>query len=429
MTRKTVLFLAMPAILAAAAGAGYYAYQHREPRFAMRSTEAYYRQLKVPAAQPVDAAAVRAGVVAATGYLKAHSLPSGQFVYLVNPNPAVTIAPSYNLLRHAGAIYALALSDAVVYDPDAQALMQRATKFMRECCFAEVDGHGLGLWEPEALTHTPGPRAYKLGGVGLAIVALARTEAVAPGSATAREMQEFARFGRYLMKWNGTFLPRYVPEKGWRQPSGDVLFYPGEMVLGWMALYEQHPSPELMKWSVDGLMALARERAAAGEAPADHWSLLATADLLRLAARDRVDVPHEVLVQHAAMICHQILEEGYGPPAMAVMDGQLLPQGDVVGTAARLEGLQAALTFLPADHPLVPHIRAAVHRGIAFLLRAQVKDGPYAGGMPLNITTLPGRSAATLDFNQHATEIRVDHLQHSLSAMSRYLALRQAGVL
>jgi hypothetical protein len=112
------------------------------------------------------------------------------------------------------------------------------------------------------------------------------------------------------------------------------------------------------------------------------------------------------------------------------MDGALVGKGDAVTTSARLEGLLASLTFLPADHPIVPHIKSAAHRAVAFLLRAQVKSGPHAGGMPLAITTLPASFGGDQKkFNDDATRIQIDHFQHSVSALSRYLALRNAGVL
>lgn len=427
--RNASLTLAL-AVTATLAAAGYYAYETRTPQLETRSVTHYYDTLRVRASQSVASEDVRTGIVAGLGYVKTHTLPSGQFVYAVNLNPAVPVAPGYNMLRHAGAIYAIKLANAVVPDPEAIEVMQRSTKFMRDCCFAEVDGRGTGLWEPPALTHSKAPQTFKLGGVGLAIVALASTESLAPGTTSAGEMQGFARFGREFMRWNGEFGPRWVPSKGGLQTSGDVLYYPGEMVLGWMALYEQHPSPELMQWSVEALTALARERAAAGKAPADHWSLLATADLLRLAARDKVEVPRDLLTQHAVLICHAILEDAYAPAALPIMDGALVGKGDAVTTSARLEGLLASLTFLPADHPIVPHIKSAAHRAVAFLLRAQVKSGPHAGGMPLAITTLPASFGGDQKkFNDDATRIQIDHFQHSVSALSRYLALRNAGVL
>lgn len=422
MTRRQGLIIALCALVAAVAAAAYFAYEQREPDFDTGALTEYYSKLTVREAQPVDAEAVRAGIVAAVGYLKRNTLPSGQFVYLVNMNPQVTVKPSYNMLRHAGAIYALGLANTVVPDPDAVAVMERSTKFMRECCIAEIKGKQMvGMWEPATLTHGSGPPTYKLGGAGVALAALSSAEVVSPESVSLQEMEGLARFGDYLMRWNGAFYPRFVPSEGGRQRTGDVLYYPGEMVLGWLALYDRHPSPELMEWSVKALMHLARQRASEGKAPPDHWALIATAELFRLAQRDHVQVPREALLNHAMQICHRILEEGYDPPAWPPMEGALVARGHVVSTASRLEGLLAALTFLPPSHPMTAHVTSAVHRGIAFLLRAQVKEGPYAGGFPLAIMVLPpDMGTDVVKFNKEATEIRVDHLAHALSAIVHY---------
>jgi hypothetical protein len=102
------------------------------------------------------------------------------------------------------------------------------------------------------------------------------------------------------------------------------------------------------------------------------------------------------------------------------MDGALMPLGKVVATASRLEGLLAALSFLPPEHPMTAHVRSAVHRGIAFLLRAQVKEGPHVGGFPMAIMQLPPGMGDTAKFNREATSIRVDHLAHGLNALVYY---------
>ena len=43
------------------------------------------------------------------GYLMDACTANGRFVYRVNLDPAVVLKPRYNILRHAGAMYALAL--------------------------------------------------------------------------------------------------------------------------------------------------------------------------------------------------------------------------------------------------------------------------------------------------------------------------------
>ena len=66
----------------------------------------------------------------------------------------------------------------------------------------------------------------------------------------------------------------------------------------------------------------------------------------------------------------------------------------------------------------------AVHEGMAFLLNSQVRTGPYAGGIPRGVRTYPDDGSGSLrTFNQRVTEIRIDYVQHALSAMIQYREL------
>ena len=309
-------------------------------------------------------------------------------------------------------------------DPENIEVMRRAVEFMRRCCYQELDGgKATAIREPESVAKQGSRRYYKLGGAGLGLLALASVERKSPGFVPSAEMQKVAEFGRLLQKRDGSFYSLYNPAEGGPTAYNKSLYYPGEMAKGWVALFELHPeSVDALRDASKALEYLARARARSGEAPADHWALLATARLLRASETSGIAVPRGVLVNHALQVCHAMLDEARHPQPIPAMDGSLAPRGAVTPTATRLEGLQAALTFLPADHPIVPHIRAAIDRGIDFLVRAQVKDGPYAGGLPQAIARLPDDGTADVRaFNRQATEIRIDYVQHSLSALVQYL--------
>ena len=47
----------------------------------------------------------------------------GRFSYVVNTNPDVKITPSYNMLRHAGAVYSLGMYYELSGDPEAHTLI------------------------------------------------------------------------------------------------------------------------------------------------------------------------------------------------------------------------------------------------------------------------------------------------------------------
>lgn len=426
--RKSLLIRsALVAMVLVALAGSLLAYRHFFPpeRFDPDSLAAYYTALQPMAAKPVDDSVVAASAHAAAAYIRAVNDPtSGDFTYVVNLDPAVPVVRDYSILRHQGTVYALGMFDDAFPNPENVEVMRRAVEYMRRCCYQELDGGKVtGIREPESVAKQGSRRYYKLGGAGLGLLALASVERKSPGFVPLEELQKIAEFGRLLQKRDGSFYSLYNPAAGGRTAYNKSLYYPGEMAKGWVALFELHPeSGAELRDASKALEYLAKVRARSGEAPADHWALLATARLLQASEQSGIDVPRDLLVNHALQVCHAILDEARHPQPIPAMEGSLAPRGAVTPTATRLEGLQAALAFLPADHPIVPHVRAAIDRGVDFLVRAQVKDGPHAGGLPQAIARLPDDGTADIRaFNQQATEIRIDYVQHSLSALVQYL--------
>ena len=85
----------------------------------------------------------------------------------------------------------------------------------------------------------------------------------------------------------------------------------------------------------------------------------------------------------------------------------------------------AALTFLPDEHiELKKQIVISAEEGIGFLLRSQIASGEYAGAIPRAVRPLPEtHHRFNKTFNQRATEVRIDYVQHALSAMLQYRQL------
>lgn len=408
-----------------------YDYPWRPSRYEPQALARYYAAHAAPEAPRVSTADIDRGIGLAVDYILRAQRPDGSFVYLVNTDPAIPVPPGYSLLRHAGTVYSLGMAHAGQPDARIERGMQAAVGFMRRCCLQAVQsGEGMGIVEPPAVVADAGPLAYKLGGAGLGLMAMASLARSSPGAVPVDGMRGLARFGRHMMRWNGEFYARHVPGAGGRIEAGKALFYPGEMVLGWLMLHEREPSSELIEWSVRALSLLARQRAVEGTAPADHWALLATARLFVIAQREGLEIPRQRLIDHALQICHTMLDGASGSPAVPSAAGSLVAGGwgSVTPTSTRLEGLLASLTFLPQAHPIVPHVTAAVHRGMGFVLRAQWREGPYAGGVPMAIGRLfDDGLAETARFNAAATEIRIDYVQHALSAMLQFRQMNLAG--
>ena len=131
------------------------------------------------------------------------------------------------------------------------------------------------------------------------------------------------------------------------------------------------------------------------------------------------------MVRHAIQICESILRDRPAQVNDPLLLGSFSRDGRTTPTATRLEGLLAALEFLPAEQQVLKaRVVSAVQDGITFILAAQVSTGEFAGGMPRAIRRLPfAQRGAVEQFNERATEIRIDYVQHAMSAMIQYLKM------
>ncbi len=322
------------------------------------------------------------------------------------------ISPSYNIVRHAGAIYSLAMFNRVHPDTDAVNAMVRAANFMRANCLApDARSSALAVWSQPPPANTKA----ELGATGLGLIALTGVEQSRQHSIPLAELQGLGKFVLFLQKPDGSFYSRYYADKG-LDPDWKSLYYPGEAVLGLVSLYELDHSQRWLVAAGKGLAYLAKSREGAQEVPPDHWALIATAKFFPYYAQSACPVSRGDLVRHAARICERFLREQVTGASDVRLNGGFDAGGRTTPTAIRLEGLLAALEFLPkSDGDLRARIETAVQRGIAFLLNAQITSGQYAGGMPgAVVATGSPRSARSV------SEVRIDYVQHALSAWLRY---------
>jgi hypothetical protein len=157
--------------------------------------------------------------------------------------------------------------------------------------------------------------------------------------------------------------------------------------------------------------------------PPDHWALIATAKFLPYYEQSACPASRAELVRYAVRICDRLLRDQITNAPDARLNGAFDPAGKTTPTAIRMEGLLAALEFLPEDATdFRARIEAAVDHGIAFLLRTQITAGPYAGGVPEAVF---GAGSVVFKANASASDIRIDYVQHALCAWLRYQAMLQ----
>lgn len=348
----------------------------------------------------------------------------GRFKYVINLGPSLPATGRYNILRHSGAVFALGMYYEMEPDPQVRAAMMRAGRYLRDQAIAPLPARDdlLAVWSRPEVTLSGKPLQAKLGGAGLGLVALLTLEASAPGFSKPATQRGLAQFIIYMQEPDGGYFSKFIPSRGGRQDDWRSLYYPGEATLGLLMLYQSERSQPWLEAASKALAYLAQKRLGRKRFPADHWTLLATRKLLALPEAKQLPVSHALLLEHARQICETMLSEQIIANDSRY-DGAFDGYGRTTPAATRLEGLLAALTFLPPGDPLRARIEPAVHRGIAFLVRAQVKEGDFAGAMPRAIDRLPSDEADAIRFNRRATEVRIDYVQHALSAMVQYLAL------
>jgi hypothetical protein len=314
-------------------------------------------------------------------------------------------------------MYGLAMLNRAHPDPQAASALIRAAKFLRQNYIGPGARPGQqAIWSQPLADSPEGRRSNsksrerdaELGGTGLGLVALAAAREVDSKSVPLEELQALGRFALFLQRDDGSFVQKYRAEGG-PAPNWTVLYYPGEATLGFIALYEADHSREWLTAAGKALSYLAKSRAGLSNVPADHWALIATAKLLPYCKQNGCSASREELVRHAVQVCDSILREQFKGSAAVGLDGAFDAAGRTTPAATRLEGLLAALEFMPKGE-LRDKTEAAIDRGIAFLLRAQVASGPAAGGLPGAIVS------RVLD----SSEVRIDYVQHALCAWVRY---------
>ena len=112
------------------------------------------------------------GIELGAEYLARVCDSDGQFVYRVNLDPAVIVEPRYNVVRHAGALYAMGMYHERTGNEQVRRAMERAGKYLREKWIAPLPDRDdlLAVWSRPEIEHTGDPLEAKLGGTGLDVV-------------------------------------------------------------------------------------------------------------------------------------------------------------------------------------------------------------------------------------------------------------------
>jgi hypothetical protein len=371
----------------------------------------------------------------AAGYLTRVNNDHGRFVYRMSADGKPVAPKKYNIVRHAGAIYALADYQVQGASADgrtkAEQTTERAAKELigRYVRPLKAEPNLLAVWS-DPKEEGGGKTAAKLGGAGLSIIGLmGRYRATQGDAGSADDMkvaEGLAGFIAFMQKPNGDYVSKYTDDDG-KVTDFESLYYPGEATLGLTMLYEADRDPKWLDTAMKGIGYLVISRRDKKNLPADHWLMIAIDRLLPFF--DQVKDPpitKDEMVEHAYALGKVMMAgQAQVTKSRKSIDGCYTSDGRVTPSATRLEGLLALEHALTGDEKRADkrkEVRASIIKGIAFERRAQITaDGITKGAFPGSV--LPSGDAGAEDDEEKSDEIRIDFVQHTMSAMMRYVKM------
>lgn len=361
----------------------------------------------------LDRKVVPAAMHEAAGYLVRHMDGPGRFAYSVHLQSQAR-PEDYNVLRHAQALHTLAAYHDLTADPAARETLLRGSAYLIKRHVRPVANHpGLQAvysWPGEEIKGTNA--LIKLGGCGLGIGVLVKSRQLEPASVPLSLLREMGQFVLFMQESNGRFRSTY-DDQTQTFGSFESLFYPGEAIVGLAFLHRVDPDPRWLEAAWRGLTYLAEQRRdwPVWRLPPDHWFLMAAAEVMNL---DGPSPPPEVRqrwMAHARAIGQKLLREQWVTSWVPGWNGSFVLRGAVAASAARMEGLAALGSVLPADDPERAAAGRALASGLAFMLRGRMTEGDLRGGFT---------GALRWPISYHtalADEIRVDYVGHALGAL------------
>ena len=370
----------------------------------------------------LDQTKLELSIVHARRYINNNTTKNGRFNYEKSTNPSVEIKPNYNVLRHCGTIYALRMLANHKPSLELNQLIKKTVQYARENFLDKVgDGKELMvMWSnPEVETYLQSRQA-KLGGAGLGIMALSASYTCHQNPVLLTEMKCLGNFILFMQREDGSFYSKYIPEEGGRNDEFKSLYYPGEAILGLTELYQYDQQEQWLDAAIKGIAFLANKRKGSTEVPGDHWALIASGRLMNL-KRVKEDLKlSDLIINHAIQICRSMMSEQIMDDSNQAVHGAFRYYGPTANAATAMEGMLAAISFLPDKSQLKQEMEISIDAGIQFLINAQIKEGELKGGFPYATGMIEGNRKEKRKFQKEKNNVRIDYVQHALSAMVQY---------
>jgi hypothetical protein len=345
-------------------------------------------------------------------YIGRNILEDGRFVYRRNVDSEVKYKNTvYNSLRHAGVLYSMYMYEQLGLETKYKEERIKSSKYFIDRYIKKSDDNKymvISIPEEEQIKI---PIA-KSGASGVALCALCNLY-----KENLIELEVLQGLGEFLLSLqdeSGNIYAYYDITSKTINKEAEAIFYPAEVAVGLIYLYEIDPQDKWLQAAKKILLYLAKIRKPmAFEIPFDHWSVLGAELLIEknlLTPEERIALRNHAEQMAIPILSNQITNRNnsyYG-----AFKDNIRPCS--LGTI--MEGL-ASIYYCTDSESLQQIILKSLSIGNMFLNKVQVKTGHQAGGLPNSANWV--KAGVT----PNASIIRIDNVQHVALGWLKYQAL------
>lgn len=357
--------------------------------------------------EPNEKADLLRSAILAGNYLINAVKKNGQFRYCYRPKHD-KVMPGYNILRHAGTIYAMLDLYEITKEKWLLEKCQLALQYLLQQIHEQNNSAAIMCCVVEK-------NSVKLGGNALAILALANYMRVTHDEQYLQTMRKLAEWICYSQTDSGKFQINKQRFSTGKVVPFDSEYYPGEAIFALIRLYQLDPNSKWLNAAENGAKYLIEHRDAQATLEQqihDHWLLYGLSELYQIH-------PNKNYIIHASKIANAIILKQHKHPANPDWQGGFYEPPRSTPTAVRTEGLAAIYPMIKAhgDSVLAKSIYQCMKSAIQFQLRTQF--------LPESAMNFSGSKSIIGAFHRDLTsaEIRIDYVQHNISALLGFYKL------
>jgi hypothetical protein len=332
-------------------------------------------------------------------YLRHAVDASGRFAYMYYSG-SDRVAASYNIVRHAGTVYAMFDLYQTTRDRELLRAAERASKYLQSRVQPYRNSKNMACVVEKG--------QIKLGAVALALVALAKQIEVTGDRSLLVMSRRLARYVQHSQEASGQFISVRFHPSG-RVKMFDSEYYPGEAILGLLRLHGLDRQAAWLDTAAKGahyLITVRDRDLATVRRIQDHWLLYGLNELYRFQKRPSY-------LRHAMRIASAIRGSQNRRPAAPDSLGSYGRSARSTPTATRSEGLLAAYQLARdfGTRQQARAIRDTIYLNLAFQVQTQFR--------PESVLYLKRPARALGGFHDSLTglSVRIDYVQHNISGL------------